>query len=247
MSTFQDLSHKITSASRIDFSDLFYDSVNVFKKIWLQGILFQVLNFALSLPLLMINSSIFGKQFFLENPNELLFNEFNNSDLIWDSASNLGVFFITLLITIILSTILSFGFFRVIRRIDYEGSFIVSDFFHFIKSERLLKAILIVLAYYGIAILATLMCVVPLFYAIIPLMFVVPMFAYNSELSISEVLKLAFQLGHNKWGITFIITLLNGVIIYILTLLTCGLGSLFLGAFLQMPIYIIYKNILDDF
>ena len=32
-----------------------------------------------------------------------------------------------------------------------------------------------------------------------------PVFAYNSDLSISEIIKVAFALGNKKWGITFLI------------------------------------------
>jgi hypothetical protein len=76
-------------------------------------------------------------------------------------------------------------------------------------------------------------------------MFVTPIFVYNPELSISEVLKSSFALGHKKWGITFLISLLNIIALYVLILLTCGLGSLFFGCFLQMPIYVLYKKIIS--
>ena len=41
----------------------------------------------------------------------------------------------------------------------------------------------------------------------IPLMFLALVFAYNSELKISEIIKLTFKIGHKKWGLTFVITL----------------------------------------
>jgi hypothetical protein len=101
-----------------------------------------------------------------------------------------------------------------------------------------------ILANVGVAVLALLMCVLPIFYVMIPLMFITPIFVYNPELSILEVLKSSFALGHKKWGITFAITLLNIITLYILIILSCGIGALFFSCFLQMPIYILCKKII---
>jgi hypothetical protein len=79
----------------------------------------------------------------------------------------------------------------------------------------------------------------------IPLMFVTPFYVFNSELSILDVLKSSFALGHKKWGITFAITFLNIISLYVLIMLTCGLGALFFSCFLQMPIYVLYKKIIS--
>ena len=75
----------------------------------------------------------------------------------------------------------------------------------------------------------------------IPLMFLALVFAYNSDLKISEIIKLTFKIGHKKWGLTFVITLLNILLIYI-NHRTRGLGAVFLGCFVQIPIHKIYKK-----
>lgn len=97
-------------------------------------------------------------------------------------------------------------------------------------------------AYFGIVTVATLLCVLPVLHVIIPLMFVLPVYVYNIELSVSEILKIIHRLGHKKWSLTFIITLLNTLLIFLMNMLTFGLCSLFLGCFVQIPIYIIYKK-----
>ena len=125
---------------------------------------------------------------------------------------------------------------------DQGESFAFLDFFHFFKVNRLKKCIFLILAYFGIVTVATLLCVLPLLYVIIPLMFVLPVYVYNTELSVSEILKIAFRLGHKKWCLTFITTLLNTLLIFLMNMLTFGLGGLFLGCFVQIPIYIIYKK-----
>lgn len=62
-------------------------------------------------------------------------------------------------------------------------------------------------AYFGIVTVAKLLCVLPVLHVIIPLMFVLPVYVYNTELSVSEILKIIHRLGHKKWSLTFIITL----------------------------------------
>ena len=85
---------------------------------------------------------------------------------------------------------------------------------------------------------------VAILYAIIPLMFMLPIFAYNPNLSITEVVKVGFALGNKKWGIAFLTLVLNGILIYVVSLVTFGLGSLFFSCFLYLPQYIIYKNVI---
>ena len=122
---------------------------------------------------------------------------------------------------------------------DCGQGFVFLDFFYFFKAKELKKAILLVLIYFGITIVALLFFVLPIFYVMIPLMFLAPVFAYNSELKISEIINLTFKLGHKKWGLTFVTTLLNIILTYTLTIATCGLGAVFFGCFIQIPIYII--------
>lgn len=237
------LSKIIQDTPKIDFSDLFNESVLVFKKVWIQGILFQLLNFLIGIPLLFINAEILDLDQIDSASDSLLFRMINDDVLLTSPLSDLGLWYFSLFVTILLSIVLSFGFFRIVKRIDTGESFEFSDFFYFLNSDRLSKSILLMLSYLGIAILATLLCVLPLFYVMIPLLFVAPIVAYNSDqLTVTEILKLAFQLGHKKWGITFIVTVLNGILLYLITAFTCGLGSLIFGCFVQMPVYVIYKK-----
>ena len=75
-------------------------------------------------------------------------------------------------------------------------------------------------------------------------MFLLPIFAYNPDLSISEIVKASFALGNKKWGITFLTLILNGILIYVITLVTFGLGVLFVSCFIYLPQYIIYKKVI---
>jgi hypothetical protein len=177
--------------------------------------------------------------------NFINFSDFSNNSVPLQFGTAAVIYYSLTVVLAVVSSFLTFGFFRVIRQMDKGEDFKTVDFFYFFNTERIKKALLVVLANVAVVILALLLCVFPVFYVVIPLMFVTPIFVYNPELSISEVLKSSFALGHKKWGITFLISLLNIIALYVLILLTCGLGSLFFGCFLQMPIYVLYKKIIS--
>lgn len=48
----QTLLNKIQSSKSIDFGDLFNDSIGVFKKVWVQGLLLQLFSIIIMLPFL---------------------------------------------------------------------------------------------------------------------------------------------------------------------------------------------------
>ena len=244
MSSLTHILRRISEAPKIDFSDLFNESVAVFKKVWLQGFILQLITIALSLPLVIYNFSVMSESGFDANSYEILKKIFSEDVVDQHLGSQLFIYYILSIVLGIVSSFLSFGFFRVIRQMDIGADFQVSEFFYFFRNGRFTKTLLMILANVGVAVLALLMCVLPIFYVMIPLMFITPIFVYNPELSILEVLKSSFALGHKKWGITFAITLLNILTLYILIILSCGIGALFFSCFLQMPIYILCKKII---
>lgn len=245
MPSFTVLTKKITEAPRIDFGDLFNESVAVFKKVWFQGFLLQLITIGLSIPIIIFNVYTSLNLDLDPSSQEFVKGILNNEISMDQFGLLMVVYYVLVFIMGVVSTLLSFGFFRVIRQMDEGQPFEISNFFYFFNVTRIKKSLLLILANIAVVILALLMCVLPVFYVMIPLLFVAPIYAYNENLSVAEVFKSSFQLGHKKWGITFAITILNVVTLYILILFTCGLGSLFFGCFLQMPVYVLYKKIIS--
>jgi hypothetical protein len=215
MFSFQSLLSKIQGASTIDFGDLFNESVTLFKKVWVQGLILQLFSILIMLPFIII---LYVPYF----------------ELILENSSN-GV---------VNSAALGQEFFRIVKHIDHGQAFVFSDLFYFFKAASIAKALRLAVTYLFISILAALLCFLPIIYAIVPLMFLLPVFAYNPDLSISEIVKVGFALGNKKWGITFLTLVLNGILLYVIALVTCGLGTLFVSCFIYLPQYIIYKNVI---
>jgi len=240
----QTILNKIQSSESIDFGDLFNESLGLFKKVWVQGLLLQLFSILIMLPFII---SLYLPYFTLAldgGINQTMGSTELSRALIEEYGTSLIWIYLLILLVSIVSSLLYLGFYRIIKEMDHGNPFVVTDFFYFFKSPVLGKAIVLLLAYTGIAILAALLCFFPLIYAIIPLMFMLPVFVYNSHLSTSEIIKVAFALGNKKWGITFLILMLNIILFYAVSFVTCGLGALFISCFLYLPQYIIYKKVI---
>jgi len=241
----QTLLNKIQTSTQIDFGDLFNESLGVFKKVWVQGLLLQLFSTLMMLPFTISLYLPYLSNAFEGDLSQLTMGSADLSSALYeDYGTSVIWIYILMFVVSVASSLFLLGFYRIVKEMDHGNPFVMSDFFYFFKSAMLGKAIRLLLAYTGIAILAALLCFLPLIYAIVPLLFILPMFAYNSHLSITETIKVAFALGNKKWGITFLIMLLNVILLYVITLVTCGLGAMFVGCFLYLPQYIIYKKVI---
>ena len=242
MNSFSALINKIQSSKSTDFGDLFNMSVTVFKKVWIQGLILQLLSILTMLPLIIIFYIPYFNLVKENTVNGILDSAAVSQSLINDYGASLIGVYLMLLVVSVLSYLMYLGFYNLIKQIDHGESFVISDLFCFFKSSLIGKSLGVFLAYVGISLGAALLCFLPLVYAVVPLMFLMPVFAYNPNLSITELVKLSFAIGNKKWGITFSTLVLNGILLYVISLVSFGLGSLFFGCFLYLPQYIIYKE-----
>ena len=95
-----------------------------------------------------------------------------------------------------------------------------------------------------IAVVAMILCYLPIFYVMVPLTFLTVMFAFNPELTPSELVKVSFKLGNKKWLISFGLIIVSSILASVVGFLLCGIGSLFTAAFVYHPVYLIYKEVI---
>ena len=100
------------------------------------------------------------------------------------------------------------------------------------------------IASFVISIIAMLLCVLPLYYAVIPMSFFSLFFAFNPELTVKEIVKLSFSIGTKKWLITFGLTIVASIVSSFIGFLMCGIGILVTAPFVYHPIYFIYKEVI---
>ena len=244
-----EMQNRIQNAKVLDFGTLFNQSVELFKKVWVQGLVTLLLNMVLAIPVIMI----------VYIP--LLFFGFMSAltvDSSYDSYGDTGMSVIMVIIVLIayifmvvaMSAIglgLKAAFYRICKLKDLEqlGK---EDYFYFFKKPYLAKTIKLGMVFTGIAVLATLLCFLPIIYALVPLSFIVTVYAFNPDMSISEIVKLGFDLGHKKWLISFGLMFVAGFLGMIIGFLMCGFGVYVTSSFGQLPAYLIYKEVIgfDD-
>jgi len=235
---------KIVNANPLDFGTIFNQSTALFKKVWVQGLVMVLLNMVLAVPVVMI----------VYIP--LLFFGFISALTIDGNYESYGQAGFSIAMVIVLIVAYAFmivamsaiglalkaAFYRICKLRDLEqiGK---EDYFYFLKKPYLGKTIKLGMAFTGIAFVATLLCFLPIIYAVVPLSFIVVVYAFNPDLSISEIIKLGFDLGNKKWLISFGLMFVSGFLAMIVGFLMCGFGIYVTAAFGQLPSYFIYKDV----
>ena len=244
MNTITYLNEKIERARELDFGTIFNQSIELFKKTWLQGFVLQLLTFILVIPFLII----FYVPFFAMVITESQDGHFNSEayDAFFAGLSILTVilYFVSIFVISAVSIALNAAFYRIIKKLDDDEDISVNDFFVFLKGKYLSKAFMLTVVSILLAIPATLLCFFPMLYIMVPLTFFTLIFAFNPELSVSEIVNVSFKLGNKKWLLTFGLIIVSSIVASTVGFLLCGIGTLFTAAFVYLPTYYIYKEVI---
>lgn len=244
MNTINSLLEKIAAAKELDFGTIFSESIELFKKTWLQGFLLQLFTLLVMLPLIIVLyvpliGVMIAQQESGYSDNEAFSNFFAGMSILYVLFVIVGIFVLGAI-----SVALNAAFYRIMKKLDYDEQVTTSDFFYFVKGKYLSKTFMIMLVSILIAIPAALLCYIPLIYAIVPLSFFALIFAFNPELSVGEIVKASFKLGNKKWLISFGLIFVSSLLAQIVGFLLCGIGVLFTAPFVYHPIYLIYKKVI---
>jgi hypothetical protein len=243
MTSITTILERIQAAPSLDFSEIFSDAIELFKKTWIQGFLLQLFSMIIMLPLIIIIYvpiiTILIAQAESGNPDPNAINAV---------FAGFSILFIILIIVgvLVLSTVtiaLQAGFFRIMKKLDHEEDVLTSDFFHYIKGKYLGKLFVLMLASVFISTLATLLCFLPLIYVMVPMSLFTLFFAFNPELQVGEIIKGSFALGNKKWLLLFGLLIVSSLLAQIVGMILCGIGVFFTAAFVYHPAYLIYKNV----
>lgn len=244
MNSVTTLIEKINNAKTLDFGTIFSESIELFKKTWLQGFLLILFTMLMMLPLIVVLyipliGAVIAQQ-------ESGYGDTESLDAFFAGMSILYVLFVIVGIFVLgtISVGLNAGFYRIMKKMNFDEQVTTSDFFYFVKAKYLSKIFVLMLISIGIGIVAAILCYLPIFYVIVPLTFFTIVFAFNPELSAGDIVKISFKLGNKKWGITFGLLIVSGLLAEIVGFLLCGVGLLFTAAFPYHPIYMIYKEVI---
>ncbi|WP_308990656.1 hypothetical protein QLS71_004160 [Mariniflexile litorale] len=240
MNTINSLLDKIEKAKALDFGTIFNQSIELFKKVWVQGLVMLLLTMLLMIPFyLIMYLPMLGMG--LIDPQS-----FQNMGDVGDFRPLLMIpFFIFVLVFLFLAMVIGFGmkasFYRICKLKDLEEMG-ADDYFYYLKKPYLGKVIKLSLATFGISMAATLLCFFPIIYVMIPVALMNVIFAFNPDLSTSEIVKAGFKLGNKKWLLTFGLLFVSAILAEIIGLLMCCIGILVTASFVYLPAYFIYKD-----
>lgn len=235
---FAEIQQKIANAKTLDFGDIFNNSIELFKKVWLQGLLMLLITMAFIIPfvfIIYIPLILFGISD-AASPGSL-------DGLAPIALIFMGIAYLLFIFAMIVITFgLKAGLYRIMRQKDIN-SLAKDDYLYFLRRPYLGKTTNLALAVFGISIVATLLCFLPLIYAIVPLNLLVVIYAFNPDMSVSNLIKTSFDLGNKKWFITFGLTIIAGLLAQLVGMILCGIGIFFTASFAYIPSYFIYKEV----
>ncbi|MBN4070351.1 hypothetical protein JYT76_01590 [Olleya sp. AH-315-F22] len=244
MNTIEYLQEKINNAKALDFGTIFNASIELFKKTWLQGFLLQLFTVIIMLPLIIVLyiplfTFIFAEAQYGNSSTEMYSDFFAGMSILYILFVIIGI-----LVLGAVQVALQAAFFRIMRALDEGKTVTTSDFFCFLNGKHLSKTFMLMLVSILIAIPSALLCYIPLIYMIVPMSFFTLIFAFNPELSVGDIVRVSFKLGHKKWLLAFGLIIVCSLLSQIVGFILCGIGTLFTAAFIYHPTYLIYKEVI---
>lgn len=228
---------KVNSAKDLDFGTIFNQSIELFKKTWVQGLVMLLLTTVLMIPfyiLMYLPMLAMG----LSNPES------------FESGDGLNFilfipFGLMVLVFVFFAMIISFGlksaFFRICKIKDFNTA-TSDDYFYFLKKPYLGKTIKLAAITFGVGLLATLLCFFPLIYVMVPLALINVIYAFNPDMAASDIVKIGFTLGNKKWLITFGLMIVAGLLAQVVGMIMCFVGVFVTASFVYLPLYFVYKE-----
>ncbi len=242
---------KINRAPDLDFGIIFGNSLELFKKSWIQGFILQLIIFAMTIPFILIFYVPFVAMIITESQDGYVDSAAYEGFLAGFSIFAVVFFIIGILVISAVSLCLYAAFYRILYKFDHDKDVLTNDFFYFLKGKYLSKALVLVLVtvvLYGIVLALIIptffVSTLGIFYLIVPLMFFSIVFGFNPEMSVGDMVSSSFKLGNKKWLIGFGLIMVSSLLASAVGFLLCGIGSLFTAAFVYHPVYFIYKEVI---
>lgn len=238
----EELLEEIENAKDLSFESIINASGTLFAKVWGQGLLSSLLIVLFSLlvgiicfipyivVLVVLGASANYMDFHLSNDERIQIISYIFGGLYSVFA---GAIFIAI----------SAAFYRICKMKDH-GRIGFNDYYYFLKRKYFSKLIVLSTVSMGIIIPSVAyLSYIPLVYLIVPILFSVTIFAFHHELTIKDIIGIAFKLGTDKWLISLGFILLVGFVCFVVGFIFCGFGFAFTMTFVSIPLYVIYKQI----
>ena len=232
---FEDLMLQIKRAAHLDFGSIFSRSIDLFKRVWVQGCVTLLLTVLVMLPfyiILYIPLIAAG----ITDP-ELMQSENIPPEVM---LPMLILFPIFMLAIMVITFLFNAAFLRICRQKDFNETGSESYFYYF-KRPYFGKAIVLSFIILGFGLVGIAACGVGLFYVMVPISIFPAFFAFNEEMSPIEIVKASFAIGNKNWLTIFGLIFLTGLLAQLGTVL-CIVGVFFTAMISKVPAYFIHKD-----
>ncbi|MFH6603543.1 hypothetical protein ACEZ3G_08650 [Maribacter algicola] len=232
---FTAVNERILSSRSLDFGSIFGRSIELFKKVWLQGFITLFLTFVTIIPFyVLFYLPLIGAG--ISDPEMVRTEELPPVILVLMMC----LFPILLMAVMTIALAFNAAFLRICRQKDLSENG-REDYFHYFKKRYLGKCLVLSLMMIGLGFLGMLTCGVGLIYVIVPLYIMPAFLAFDEELSPIEIVKASFSLGNKNWLTVFGLVFLMGILAE-LGILLCIIGVFFTAMLAKIPAYFIYKD-----
>jgi hypothetical protein len=239
---------KIETSKKVDFGDVLSNSYKLFLKVWQQGALHTLIMMLFVIPFIVLVYVPIIYMSIASNRHYDYYYYDNSPDYFMGMDSPIPfliIYFLVLFVLIIIMQTVSLGvmahFYKVCRIVDMETGEDEGGYFEYFRNGGFMKIFILSLATFGISIAAILLCYFPIFYVMVPLQLMLPVFAFNPKLSVNDIIKAAFKLGHKHWIYVFGFILIAGNVAQ-LGIILCIVGIIFTACIAYLPIYFFYKD-----
>ena len=238
----QQLINKIESARTPDFGNILSKSFDLFKVVWMDSFMHVIVTFLVAIPLIVLVYVPFVPAIIASARDGGIEYMEPNFDYPIITMFAYGVMMFVLMVVVqMIAIAITAHFYKVCRIKDMDTQEDTGSYFSFLKGGGLGKILMLSLANFGIAIAAIILCYLPIFYVMVPLQLMVAIFAFNKELSVSDIISISFKLGNKFWLLVFGLIIISSLIAQ-LGIILCFVGLFFTAYFPYIPIYYFYKE-----
>ncbi|MEM7085133.1 MAG: hypothetical protein AAF489_03065 [Bacteroidota bacterium] len=238
-----DVFQRIENAARPDFGDILSKSFELFQKLFKEAVLHGLVSLLVVVPFFIVVYVPIVPMYveILQNAGDPYYRPSVLED--FSTVFIIGWMLLVFVLAFVLQVVsmsITVHFYKVTKNEDMGTNDETGGYFDLLKNN-FGKLMMLSLATLGIAVLATLLCYLPIFYVMVPLQLIVPILAFNEKLNTSDIIKAAFKLGNKYWLIAFGLIWLSSLIAQ-LGIILCGIGIVFTAYFLHVVVYYFYKD-----
>lgn len=238
-----DVFQRIENADRPDFGNILSKSFELFQKLFKEAVLHGLVSLLVLVPFFIVVYVPILPMYIemLQNAGDPYYSPtaFEDYSVLFIICWVILVLVLSFVLQVV-SMSIAVHFYKVTKNTDMGTNDETGGYFDLLKNN-FGKLLMLSLATFGIAILATLACYLPIFYVMVPLQLIVPLLAFNEKLGVSDIIKAAFKLGNKYWLIAFGLIWLSSLIAQI-GIILCGIGIIFTAYFVHIVVYYFYKD-----